>query len=309
MATKNLARTAIEGGRTGSNKWDRHYSHAETRAHEKAYLGEVKSDTENWYDYDIEPTRPVRKEFNDKLGPMYRWLRRQCGKQWSEVRSLVTQEFDTRTTAGRHIVYDHLLRQVEEVPNLNYRSYYNRSLLDWTQSYRPFEFYVDSQGILREKTQVSRDNSRKIPPFNTNQIANWLSGRIVGKIGNKFYWFVPADKNKKRGGTSRTWKTEWGSRQYYYNYGLRFMYLAEKTVYKTDSLTGKTLINEEGKAIVIGTEMAWTPGTPNFRQGNKLNAKELNYWNSLPEYYKEKILDHSPTNPNPPKPDYGRYYY
>lgn len=307
MGTKNLARTAIEGGRVGRNKWERRYSHAETRAHEKAYLGEVKEDIENWYDYDIEPTRPVRKEFNDKLGPMYRWLERQVGKLWDEVRSDVTTAFDTRTTAGRHIVYDHLLSSVAVTPEIHRRWYQPPD--DPTISYSRHDFFVDDAGILCQKRYVSRKGHNKIPPFNTNQIANWLSGRIVGKLGNKLYWFVPADKNKKRGGTARTWRTEWGARKYYYHYGLRFIYLAEKTVYKKDLLTGKIILNEAGNATVAGTEMVWEAGTPNFRQGNKLNPKELAYWNTLPEYYQERILELSPTNPNKPEPNYGRYYY
>jgi len=63
MSTKNLAHTVIEGGRHRYNKWDRRYSHAETRANEKAYISEVMDNQENWYDYDIEPTRPVSKGY------------------------------------------------------------------------------------------------------------------------------------------------------------------------------------------------------------------------------------------------------
>jgi hypothetical protein len=251
--------------------------------------------------------RTVSKGFTDKLSPMYRWLSSQVGRPWDEVRSDVAKTFDTRTTAGRHIVHDHLLRSVEVTPDLRYGRYYYGPE-DYTQSYSRYDFYVDVDGILREKTVIRRRNTEKVPAFNTAQIANWLSGRVVGKVGNKYFWFIPADKNKKRGGVDRTWRTDWGSRKYYYNYGLRFLYLADEPLYKVDS-TGHRIL-ENNLPIVIGHETVWKAGHPgSFRQGRKLDTKEMNYWNTIPAYYQTKVLELSPTYPNPPKPDYGRYYW
>ena len=121
MSKKNLARTAIEGGRYGRNKWERRYSHRTDRAAERNYMSKVEHDVEYFDDYDIKPSAPVYKEFKDKLSPMYRWLHAQVGRKWDEVRSEVAEKFDTRTTAGRHITYDHLLSSVEEKPRLEYR--------------------------------------------------------------------------------------------------------------------------------------------------------------------------------------------
>jgi hypothetical protein len=307
MSKKNLARTAIEGGRTGSNKWDRHYSHKETRAQERAFLGEVQSDLENYYEYDIEETRHVYKEFNDKLGPMYRWLQSQCGRPWNDVRSEVTKTFDTRTTAGRHIVYDHLLSSVEEGPDYNYRRYYYGPE-DYTTSYHRYDFYVDNEGVLREKTVVKRRGGYydRPPAFDTSQIANWLSGRCVGQVGNKFFWFVPADKNKKRGGASHTWRTTWGNRRYYHGYGLNFSYLSKEPIYKKDSVG--QYIYQNGTLVTIGYQEKWNDSTPIFRQDRKLNPKEMAFWNTIPTYYQTKVLERSPVYPNPPKPDYGYYW-
>lgn len=307
MSTKNLSRTAIEGGRTGSNKWDRRYSHAETRADEKAYLGEVKADLENFYDYDIPKTRHVGKDFNDKLGPMYRWLESKIGLPWDEVRSQVTKDFDTRTTAGRHIVYDHLLRQVEVTPNHDYGAYY-RGPEDYTTSFHYHDYYVDDNGLLQKKTYIKR--KQKTVHFNTHQIANWLTGRVVGKIGKKLFWFVPADKTKKRGGTNLQWMTQWGGISNYYSrtYGLRFLYLYQEPVHRTDK-NGQTVL-VDGKVVVESYKSVWKAGRPNFRQDRKLNDKELAFWNTIPEQYQIRVLEHSPTYPNPPKQDpYGYYGY
>src|SRR5580692_493657 len=114
MSSKRLSKTVIEGGRHGYNKWERRHSHAEVRAGERDYLKQVITDPELADDIDIEAVRPVMKEFTDKLAPMYRWLDTQIGRPWSEVRSEIFTTFDTRTTAGRHITFDHLLSSVVE---------------------------------------------------------------------------------------------------------------------------------------------------------------------------------------------------
>ncbi len=310
MSTKNLAHTAIEGGRHNYNKWDRRYSHAETRADEKAYISEIMDDMENWYDYDIEPTRPVSKGFTDKLSPMYRWLSKQCGRLWDDVRSDVAKTFDTRTTAGRHIVHDHLLRSVEVTPDLRYGRYY-RGPEDYTTSYSRHDFYVDANGFLREKTVIRR--KQKIEKFDTNRIANWLNGRVVGFVGDQAYWFVPTGKNKKHrmGTTKLHWTTQWGGHKaYYYSYQsnpLRYLYVHQDPVYKKDK-DGKDLLDENGRVIIDHYVPVWRDGKPTFRQDRKLDAKECAFWNSMPDYYRFVILEHSPMYVAPPKPKNSYYY-
>ena len=310
MSTKNLARTVIEGGRC--NKWERRYSHAEARAHEKAYLSEVSQDVENWYDYDIEQLDPVGKCFRDKLGPMQRWLAAQCGRPWAEVRSDVAKTFDTRTTAGRHIVHDHLLRSVEETPDLRYRRYYYGPE-DFTTSYSRYDFYVDGDGILREKTVIRR--KEKVEHCNTHQVANWLNGRIVGFVGDKAYWFVPVGKSNKHryGSSNRKWTTQWGwtkDRPYYYynNSPLRFLFLEQVPVYKTDK-DGNKILDEHRKGTIIDFKYEWKEGTPTFRQDRKLNDKEAGFWNSIPDRYRWIILEKSPTYVAPKGTKKVPYYY
>lgn len=319
MSTKSLDRTIIEGGRYNGNKWDRRSSHAETRAEEKNYLSDITHDPEYWYDWDIEPTRHVYKGFNDKLAPVYRWLHAQVGRSWDDVHSEIAEKFDTRTTAGRHIVNDHLLSSVSVTPEVHRRYYYNPE--DPTTSYQKNDFYVDDSGILQAKRYIPRYargpvGSSKVPQYNTNAIANWLSGRIIGKVGNKLFWFVPADKNKKRGGVSRTWRTIWGWQEsrwgggLYTTGGLAFVFLHDAPVYKLDE-RNKKVTDEEGRHIIVGYEPTWTRSYPDyFRQGNKLSNKEVEHFNKFPEYYQNKILELSPTNPVPVRPSYNtRYYY
>ena len=306
MSTKNLSRTIIEGGRHNYNKWDRHHSHAEERARLKNYLGEVIEDLENYYEYDMEPLRPVSKDFDDKLAPIYRWLRAQVGQPWDDVRSKLFETFDTRTTAGRHIVFDHVLRSVQIDEEEHRRYYYGPD--DDTASYSDNDYYVDAAGILQKKRYINRRFNRiTIPPFDTKRIANWLSGRIVGKVGHKYFWFVPVTGSKKYGGYSRTYKTAWGTGEayaYHSSSGPVFLHLIYEVIYKTDSLGQRVFI--DGKPIELDRIPKWEKdyGTPSLRQGRKLNTKDLEFWGTLPEYYRTKILECSPNYPNPPKYDY-----
>lgn len=319
MSTKNLARTIIEGGRVKRNKWYRRNSHAENRAAVRNYVKEVTLDPENYEEYDVEPVEHIYKEFDDKLGPIYRWLSRQVGRPWDEVRADVSKEFDTRTTAGRHIVYDHMLSSVQIGPETGHRYYSIPG--DDTVSYSKHDYYVDDEGILRKKRYLGRRNYRgyeKVPVIDTKRLTNWLGSRVVGRVGDKFFWFMPVGKGKKQAhnGTARNWRTQWGppnKRMYYYgNNTLRWEYESEETIYKTDSVGNYIYDERDGqkRPIVIGREKIWKTGSkPVFRQDRKLDEKEMEYWNSLPPYYQTKILEESPNYPAPKKDYNSSYYY
>jgi hypothetical protein len=311
MSTKRLQKTVIEGGRNGRNKWERRHSHDTERASERDYLNKVEVDPEGYDEYEIEEKVHVYKEFSDKLSPVYRWLSSRVGRPWDEVRSEVATTFDTRTTAGRHIVYDHLLSQVSTGPDYKYGQKYDP---DDTTSYFRHDFYVDVEGVLREKTL--RPRHPKSEKFDTVKIANWLAGRIVGQVGNKFFWFTPVGKGKKKHGRTRQWKCEWGNYTkkaggyYHYPRGIQWVYLELVPIYKLDSL-GQPVF-EDGKHIVIGTKEEWQIafGKPDLRQNRRLNEKEYSFWNTLPAWAKTTVLEQSPTYPNPPKPDpYGYYRF
>jgi hypothetical protein len=299
VSKKKLSRTVIEGGRYSRNKWERRNSSQIQRAQIREYMINVNKDID-FADECSEPNREkVRKEFRDKLGPMYRWLRNQVGKSWNDVRSEVTKEFDSRTTAGRHILYDHLLSSVEEIPNAKYKRYVY-GLDNHTQSHFKNDFYVDESGILRQKDYIPYTRNYT-PKFDTKSIANWLSGRVVGKIGNKLFWFVPVDKNKKHGGTTRKWKTEWTKNTYYTyygNYGLTYLYSYSAPIYEKD---------KDGISRIAGYQLAWQQGRPSFRQDKKLDDKDIQFWNSIPGYYQTKVLEFSPTYPEDLKPSLFRY--
>lgn len=132
MATKNLARTVIEGGRTSFSKWGRRAENGAQRRRSRRTSGALVAGVDA--DFTIYPVRKrVWREFNDKLGPAKRWLATQVGRPWNQTRSELFARFDIRTTPGRHIVFEHLLPEVE-----GRRSWSRR------------DYVVDRFGILRK---------------------------------------------------------------------------------------------------------------------------------------------------------------
>jgi len=116
MATKNLARTVIEGGRTRGNSWARRSSNGVQRTNVRRVSGALVKGADA--DFAVYPVRKVvYRQFADKLGPAERWLERQVGRPWNKVRSELFARFDIRTTPGRHILFDHVLPDVEGPPN------------------------------------------------------------------------------------------------------------------------------------------------------------------------------------------------
>jgi hypothetical protein len=89
------------------------------------------------------PRKKVWRDFSDKLGPAGRFLSSQVGRPWSKVHSELFARFDTRTTAGRHILFDHVLKTIREGYGLGAR----------------YRFFVDARGILRRAKQRRRNGS------------------------------------------------------------------------------------------------------------------------------------------------------
>jgi hypothetical protein len=176
MATKNLARTVIEGGRRYFNCWLRRYSNARIRSRER----DIEAGLPRQIDFDglLMPKRAhVHRWFHDKLGPLMRWLERQVGRPWRLVHGEVLARFDTRTTPGRHIVHDHLLRSVDAS---------GAGVERWA------EFIVDGHGILRRAPQ-HRSRLPFLPaplPLPQAEVEAWLAGRRIDARGGALFWFT-----------------------------------------------------------------------------------------------------------------------
>lgn len=145
MSTKNLARTAIEGGRANTD--DRNASHRDERARARTWLDRVRFDAE-LADATLPQRRPaVRKEFSDKLRPCWGWLASRAGRPWDDVYGELTSRFDTRKLSNKHIVFDHMLAEVAGAGSVA-----AGGAPTW---WRATRFYVDDSGILRIRDRAA----------------------------------------------------------------------------------------------------------------------------------------------------------
>lgn len=182
MATKNLARTVIEGGRGRYNKFDRRYSNRQNRRSARAFTHRACLDHEVADTCDILPRRKVYRGHRDRLAAAKRWLASFVGTPWNDVRAQIANRFDTRTIAGQHIVFDHLLPSVKDRP-----------CYGWCH----FDFLVDGDGLLQEhplpQWRLSRRLRKMQPPgkvwHSWAEIHLWAQGRRVGRCGSTWFWF------------------------------------------------------------------------------------------------------------------------
>lgn len=298
MARKNLSRTVIEGGRVGSNKWERRNSSKEDRVRIKQYLHEVVRDVEHAEEI-IEPERDkVYKEFKDKLSPMYRWIEAQVGRPWSEVHSEIFKKFDSRTTAGRHILFDHLLSSIVFTESgFNKYGYLvdpdeetlqNRDLnFSYRSAYQ--DYFVNQKGILC-KTKDNRKAYRKLFEYVSGQeyidTGSWLNGRMIVEKGGILYWCSPNDG---------IWKCSWIPPEAQYEkfrrYELKY-YLFDNGLYVINPninmyFTDPTIFT--GKTHGDHWEHIEQPFS--FRQRGPLSEEDAKFFKSLKKRLQREILD------------------
>lgn len=177
MSTKNLARTVIEGGRYRYNKFLRRHSNAVERAHAHTHQRQLLLAPECVEEL-FDPRPAVGRAFRDKLSPARRWLKSQVGRPWDKVRSELFARFDARTTAGRHVLFDHLLREVCD----------GRDPLPTSYA----DFFVSVHGLLlcRGRDRLRSRNRRKPLPEPEQVLHAWLAGRRVAVHGARLYWLV-----------------------------------------------------------------------------------------------------------------------
>ncbi len=178
MATKNLSRTVIEGGRYHGNTFDRRASHGPERGGVRQALRAIR-DGDDADGVVLPKKRKVQRHFHDKLAAAERWLRAQIGRPWNKVRAELFACFDTRTTAGRHIVFDHMLPWVRV----------DRAVDSWSWRYHILE--VGRGGILRLARERPRQRREHYWP--RAEWLAWLAGRKVAIRGEALFWLEPTE--------------------------------------------------------------------------------------------------------------------
>lgn len=190
MSTKRLSRTVIEGGRAYYSTFFRKRTHRVQRRREREYLRTLALSPEL---ADAIPP-PVHERMGrwhyDRLSAAERWLAHHAGRPWREVEGEILATFDTRSIAGRHIVFDHLLPPTwRHTPDGSWRVN------------RHFEFRVDADGLLVAE-QVKRRPSPhrwrwRLEALESGQLsceaARFTGERRVGLRGPHAYWLRPTE--------------------------------------------------------------------------------------------------------------------
>ena len=184
MSKKQLARTAIEGGRASYNQFERRHSTRKERQDARAFRGLAR--VMDGDDLPAAPRRqPVHPSFSDKLSPVYRWLDRQVGRRWDDVYAEIRTRFDARTTAGRHILFCHMLRDVDRFGEISL-------------GYWGFDLVVDDRGMLRSaEGYMGRGRHARRPSLYPRRVVRdaamhaWARERKVGLRGLVAFWFLP----------------------------------------------------------------------------------------------------------------------
>jgi len=269
LATKNLARTVIEPGRSRKDiPYTKRYQRQE-RTKCRIELSRCVIDAE----YSDACNYPLRKKRwisqPDKLGPAYSWMGSRVGQRWDDVYSELRKKFDTRTIPGNHIINDHLLSEV------NYRN-------ETSDRWRRFKWWVDDRGVLQGDRHKKRFQGSKYLPYGIENKLNAdaamiLKDRKVGCRGEYLYWFVP---------TQMAWLTctssDRSSHPWWHSKYRVACWREHRTI-----------------PINIGTKdmPRWTkticckrPLQGFYRQAKKLTEFEVQQWNKISDYVKKDFL-------------------
>jgi hypothetical protein len=276
MSTKNISRTIIEGGRAKRNKEDRWDSNQHHRAQNRQFSYNAR----NLIDADelgVTPERKhVMKGFDDKLAVVYRWLHSYVGKPWNEAYSELKRRFDLRTTAGRHIIVDHVLGSAVS---------YHNAVHDYPRSSR---FYVDEDGILQIGRERRWRSQRGIP----NKVINkWADGRRVMDYGVSLFWMVPKKFEWVDCGGINYGK--WWSGLCHRNHrdAVNLVQVDTKTVlaFEKSTLPQKVI---DGVTVYYREQhiKQCRRGCEPFQQGDRLSAKDMEMWFKLSESDRQYLL-------------------
>lgn len=287
MSTKKLERTVIEGGRFNRNKYERRHSNKEQRAIERAYMADLRKNLEFFDEEVVEDREHVYKGFSDKLGPMYRWIDAQVGRKWNEVRSEIFEKFDTKTTAGRHITFDHLLSSITDT--LSGRDSRGRIAANYeTYSNRYHEYYVDDNGFLRKNSV--RDHSEDIWRLSQEELdvaSNWLANRMIGNKGGRLYWFTSTDSIWKAKFSKEMEITKYGPREGLRE--LRYYCLINSPFLEEIKMTYFNTVHVEIRHRT-GEHWEYIENPAGFKQRGELTKDEAKFFKSLHKGIQSQIL-------------------
>jgi hypothetical protein len=263
MSTKDISRSALEGGRANYNKYERNESHRHERSRAKVWLDEVRFDVDAADESAPEPRNPVSKGFTDKLNPCYRWLASKAGKPWASVYSELAAKFDTRNLASWHIVNQHMLSDVEGAGTAR-----DGAIGIWSGK----RFWIDDDGILRDRGQRAWRNKKpehKGP--SKESVLAYAKGRKVidNHYGETRWWALPG-KGEWQSCTRKHCKIS--------KHLHRIVETTSKAMVERYSMPGLRTLGDNDWWRTYSSQH-WVPET--WRAHKKFTKAEIKWWESI----------------------------
>tara|TARA_Y100000034_G_scaffold58968_1_gene71791 strand:- start:126 stop:836 length:711 start_codon:yes stop_codon:yes gene_type:complete len=143
---KDMDKLLVTTPRIGSSWKNREIKEARRSAREGAYdslpgFSSMKPKSRKWDE---------RKEFNEYLKPLVRYLKKNCGRPWDKVYSEICENMDRRGVVQDHI-FQHLFQFVEVRPIFKNKKPHSTGYGGLSRLYKSgWTFYVDKAGTLRE---------------------------------------------------------------------------------------------------------------------------------------------------------------
>lgn len=284
MSTKDISRSALEGGRAKSNKDDRNESHRRERANAREWLSRAKYDTELYDSTDPENRPKVSKEFTDKLNPCYRWLASRCGRPWSEVFQEIKVTFDTRKLSAWHIVNQHMITEVRGAG----------TAADAVGRFGPQygqRFEIDSNGILRDLGKRWWANKKdKYEGPNQKEVLAIANGLGIIDYGASQFWAEPSSYRWEICSASLP-HSSWSPSPKYCS-------ISSNRHREIDVTPVGTLLrySEDGVNCSFRESKHWRVYKTHhqvacsWRQGKKFTEEERNWWRSISIQIRKKIV-------------------
>lgn len=249
MSTKKLSKTILEAGKLNESKYDSKINAKKERAATRKYMAKIVVDPDGAEEYVPPQRKKASKLQGDKLGAVYRFIDSWVDRSWDQCYSEMKKKFQPKTLHGYHILHDHIMQHI---------IYPNKDAVEhgWYSKYSD-AYYIDDDKILRK---IKRQPKSGLKNFNYKELSDWLGKRKIGKIGNKYFWFI---------GPIGDWHWQ------------RLYYLDAHFI-------------KNGCVVGFQPTIYNTPMTAPFRQDRELIPKELEYFKNLPKNIRDEVLTQCP---------------
>lgn len=179
MASRNLARTVVEGGHPNWYKHDVAFLRRKERQRERRFCKKLLADPELW---DEQPPLLTEKsgwwdnKHDHYAASVDKWLQAQSGRRWDEILSELTNTYDTRKTRN-YILLERICGMVCLIAHSNGETCWHRFMVE--------------DGILKTNRSHWRVRWwREKRLVSDEQLRDWLGNRTITIKDGHVHWMI-----------------------------------------------------------------------------------------------------------------------